>query len=244
MHLSTQSQPMQVRHLPPPTRGDLEMRLRCAGAQARGSVWDTSTAAFPPERHTCKAGEVPDVFPPGEATQVLKPEGLHKVVQRQGNLEPLPAAACKCISRDTTAWRALSSTSQTTPLHPHRLRLPQQSCAVRPSAHSGLQHAEYLRCVRLSAVARGCTMRSCITMGCCWQELSSTGTSKEQAPTCVRSRRSYGSVPLRPDQFCPALAPFCATLHHASDVTYAALHAGILVASFLARDSWQTVKAP
>ena len=74
------------------------MRFSCAGAQAKGSVWDTSTAAFSPECHTRKAGKVLDVVPPGEATQVLKPEGLHKVVQRQGNLEPLPAPACKSLS--------------------------------------------------------------------------------------------------------------------------------------------------
>lgn len=102
MHLCSQYWPMQVRHVPP-TRGDLEMRLRCAGAQAMGSVWDTNTAAFSPECHTCKAGKVLDIVPFGKATQVLKPEGLHKVVQRQGNLEPFPAPACKSMSRDTSA---------------------------------------------------------------------------------------------------------------------------------------------
>ena len=135
MHLCSQYWPMQVRHVPP-TRGDLEMRLRCAGAQAMGPVWATSTAAFSPECHTCEAGEVFDIVPLSKATQVLKPEGLHKVVQRQGNLEPLPAPACKRLEPRHERLKALTRHKPGTPAAPSQ----------------ALYAAANLRCAPLSTI--------------------------------------------------------------------------------------------
>ena len=54
-----------------------------------------------PEGHTGKVCKVLDVLSFCEASHVVKPQRLHKVVQCQGNLQAVPAH----ISRVTSAWR-------------------------------------------------------------------------------------------------------------------------------------------